>query len=64
MENYGAALSDFNKAIELEKSNASYFKGRANVKYRLNDASACEDWQQAANLGDTKSAFFIKQYCK
>ena len=61
----GAALTDIMKAVELEPTNASYHKVQGNIQKQLgSDTNACKSWKKALELGDTKSAYYIKQYCE
>jgi tetratricopeptide (TPR) repeat protein len=60
----GAAITDAIKATELDPQNASYFKVLGNIYQQLgNSTKACANWQKSLGLGDSKSAFYIKQYC-
>ena len=46
------AISDYNKAIELDPNNASAYYNRAISKYYTNDLNgACEDAKKSTSLG-------------
>jgi len=58
------ALKDFNKAIEINPDYADAYLGRGTSKYNLKDTKgACEDWNKAANLGNTRALQQIEKYC-
>jgi Flp pilus assembly protein TadD len=47
------AISDYNKAIELDPNNASAYYNRAISKYYTNDLNgACEDARKSSSLGN------------
>jgi Flp pilus assembly protein TadD len=47
------AISDYNKAIELDPNNASAYYNRAISKYYTNDLNgACEDARKSGSLGN------------
>ena len=62
---FGGGLGPINKAIELKPDNASYYKMKGNIQFRMNQpCAACKSWQKALELGDNKSQYNLDQYCK
>ena len=52
-KDYNGAISDYNKAIELNPNAAMAYKNRAISKYYINDLNgACEDARKSESLGD------------
>jgi tetratricopeptide (TPR) repeat protein len=66
VNNYAPAVKDMAKAVQLEPTNALYFRVLGNTKYQLNEleGNPCDDWQKAMDLGDKKAAYSIKRFCK
>ena len=59
------AVSDYNKAIEINPNNSSAYYNRGIAKGNLDDMSgACSDWMNSAALGDEDAAEFVKMDCK
>lgn len=59
------AMDDLNASLKLNPKNAQAFYLRALVKYQTVDATAgCDDFQQAANLGDENAKQALVQYCR
>lgn len=63
--NYAAAIEDFSKSIKIDES---YYYGfalyhRANVKYKIGDKSACEDWHKARDFGNPFAEKYITKHC-
>ena len=55
---------DFNKAIELDKSNPQFYFGRAAYRKFSNDKiGSCEDLEKAKNLGFDKAQVLIEKFC-
>jgi tetratricopeptide (TPR) repeat protein len=62
---YHSALNDLNKSIELDPSNANAFLNRGLAHFFLKDMEkACEDWNQAADMGLAKGIEAVEIYCK
>ena len=52
-KDYYGAISDFNKAIELDPNDAKNYYNRAISKYYTNDLKgACEDARKSGSLGN------------
>lgn len=58
-----AALSDLDKAIQVNDKNATAWYWRAMVKYRTNQ-SPCADLQKAAQLGSKDAISAMQELCK
>ncbi len=66
LNQYEEAIDDFNilRLQELDFIDEIYFY-RAEAKYSIHDKiGACEDWQEAANLGDEDALKNIKNICE
>lgn len=62
---YHSSLNDLNKAIELDPTNANAFLNRGLAYFFLKDMDkACEDWNQAADMGLAKGVEAVEIYCK
>ena len=62
-DHYGA-ISDYNKAIELDPNNVDAYINRGISKENLGDLNgACADWKKAAELGDTDAAGWVANQC-
>jgi len=62
---YHSSLNDLNKSIALDPSNANAYLNRGLAHYFLKDLDkACEDWQQAADMGLKKGIEAVDIYCK
>ncbi len=60
-----AAKYNLDKALSFDLKNITFLRGRGNINYQLkNTEGACTDWKLAGSLGDKKSDFYLKQYCK
>lgn len=58
------ALEDYNTAIVLKDSDGYFFSARGNCKYEMGDKEgACEDWDNAGNLGYYEDYDKIKRFC-
>ncbi|MDC1492786.1 tetratricopeptide repeat protein, partial [Flavobacteriaceae bacterium] len=56
LKDYYGAISDYNKAIELDPNLALAYNNRAISKYFINDLKgACEDAKKSASLGNDAS---------
>ena len=54
MGNYGSALDDINKAIELEPDSSSYYVIRGSIKENLNDLKgSIQDYNQAVTIDNS-----------
>ena len=67
-ENYSGAISDFTKYLGMggnsEYSNALAYSYRGVAKEWINDLNgACEDWRDAARLGDEDAAEWVRDQC-
>jgi tetratricopeptide (TPR) repeat protein len=59
------ALSDFDKAIEINSNNAAAYYNRGITKWKIGDLnSACYDWSKAGELGSSQAYENIKRLCK
>jgi tetratricopeptide (TPR) repeat protein len=57
LKDYKKAIADYNKAIQLQPENATYYKNRGNARNGLgNIKGAEEDWKQAKKMNDEKDA--------
>lgn len=64
MKNYAGSIEDFNSSISLNPNDAGVFLNRGNSKFKIDDKSACEDWKQAAQLGNDRAKDLLLKYCK
>lgn len=71
MRQYGDAISDFDRALDIQPEDImdysnwvkNYFN-RGVAKYYMNDmAGACKDWNKALELGFGQAHDFILEYC-
>ena len=63
-KDYYGAISDYNKAIELDPDYTSPYVNRGIAKELINDLTgACLDWKKAASLGHTNSAKWVANQC-
>ena len=64
LKDYNGAISDYNKAIEINPNLAVAYYNRAISKYFTNDLTgACEDAKKSASLGNDASKV-IEMVCK
>lgn len=64
LEDYRGAISDYNKAIELNPNEKLAYYNRGIAKYNLNQLdSACLDWSKAGELGFPEAYDLIRKYC-
>jgi tetratricopeptide (TPR) repeat protein len=65
-DNFGPAIEDLQKAVQIDPSDGNYYRVLGNTKYRYNELEndPCTDWQKASELGDKKAAFSIKRFCQ
>lgn len=62
--NYGAAIEDFRKAIELDPKYAKAYYSRGIAKYGKQDAEgACMDFKKALELGYEEAKAMLKDIC-
>ena len=62
-DHYGA-ISDFNKALEMNPYSEIVFKNRGIAKEYLGDMKgACDDWRIAFSLGYEKAQQWVKNQC-
>ena len=55
-ENYSKAISDLNKAIEIDSNYGRAYHMRGDLKFHLEDKSgACQDWREVVELGHKES---------
>jgi tetratricopeptide (TPR) repeat protein len=65
VKHYKEAMTDFNKAIELNPKMAKAYLNRGNIYYHFNKSKkACADWIQAKELGNEKAVINIDKICK
>ena len=63
-KDYYGAISDYNKAIELDPNNALDYSNRGISKENLGDLNgACADWKKAAELGYADAAGWVANQC-
>ena len=61
---YSGALSDFNKALSLNRSNPLIYYNRGFTWLNLkNTSKACKDFRKASSLGDSYADKTIEKYC-
>ena len=64
-KDYASAKKDFDKTLEIDPENADAFLNRGTVNFYLKDAdAACNDWQQALNLGNPQAARLLETHCR
>ena len=62
-DHYGA-LSDYNKAIEINPSDATYYTVRGLINQILGDIKlACDDFRKGGYMGDKVGTKAVKRYC-
>ena len=65
LPDYPKAIENYDICIQNNPRDPVVFYNRASAKYNIQKkASACEDWQIAAQLGYTQANEKLKQYCK
>jgi tetratricopeptide (TPR) repeat protein len=65
LKDYASAKKDFDKTLEIDPGNADAFLNRGTVNFYLKDAdAACNDWQQALNLGNPQAARLLEAHCR
>jgi len=58
------AISDYNKAIEIDPNATDAYHNRGVAKYYLGDINgACLDWSKAGELGYGDAYDLIREYC-
>jgi hypothetical protein len=58
-------IEDYDKAAELNKTNAGIYFRRGNAKHKLMDnQGACIDWHTALSYGHKTAQMMISQHCK
>ena len=61
---YQGAIADYNKALEINPQNALNYLNRGIARELVNDLQgACDDWRKAGDLGDERSAEWVKEQC-
>ena len=66
MKDYYGAISDFNKALEIDPNDADLYVNRSVAKGHIGDIKgACEDAKKAVSMGDIGSdnKSWIKKNC-
>jgi lipoprotein NlpI len=64
-KNYGGAVVDMNRAIEIDPGNSKYFMNRGLANHYLNrNQQACDDWEKASSMGNAEAKKALKLYCK
>ena len=60
------AISHYSEAIEIDQNYINAYINLGNIKdLQLRDRKGdCSDWIKAYNLGDEKSAKWVKEYCQ
>tara|TARA_B100000945_G_scaffold205452_1_gene165206 strand:- start:146 stop:343 length:198 start_codon:yes stop_codon:yes gene_type:complete len=65
MGDFDGAIEDYTQVIKISPKDSDAFFNRANVKKEIGDIkSACEDWKEAANLGDEEAENLLKENCE
>ncbi|PIV58665.1 MAG: hypothetical protein COS14_08405, partial [Bacteroidetes bacterium CG02_land_8_20_14_3_00_31_25] len=63
-QDYSGAISDFNKAIEINPNNAEAYYNRGFAKINLGQKdSGCLDLSKAGKLGCSQAYEAIKDFC-
>jgi Tfp pilus assembly protein PilF len=58
------AMSDFNKAIDIDPNSAASYINRGTLKQDLGDMEgACLDWSKAGELGESFAYEIINNFC-
>ncbi len=69
---YRGALEDFSSAIKISRLDHTFVRRTSSLLrirgfyyYNLNEVgSACKDWNEAVNLGDTDALTFVVKFCQ
>ena len=65
LKDFKGAIADYTKAIEFNPEDSMPYTNRGISKEKLRDMNgACSDWKNAANLGDSKAAMWVKDDCE
>lgn len=65
LKHYRGAIEGYTKAIALKKDFADAYRNRGVCYLQLGEIDkACENWRNAADLGNGDVESFIKKYCK
>ncbi len=63
-EKYAEALPDLDKTIELDQTTPNVLTLRGQIRAQIgNKKGACEDFNQAKQIGDKKADKYISQFC-
>ena len=58
------AISDYNKAIEINPEYKSAYTNRGIIKKKIGDMKgACGDWRKASSLGHKRTSQWVKNQC-
>ena len=64
LEDYQGAITDYNKAIEIDPQDAYAYYFRGSARESVNDLEgACYDWRKGADLGDKDAAEYLESKC-
>lgn len=65
LREYKSARADYDKALGINPYHQASYANRAMIRYNLKDVDgACEDWQQAQELGYQAAEKYLNKYCR
>jgi tetratricopeptide (TPR) repeat protein len=60
LKRFQEAMSDFNKALELDPENQEAYNNRGWAKKGLgDDKAACEDWKKSKKMGNEEAKIIL-----
>jgi tetratricopeptide (TPR) repeat protein len=62
-DDFAGAILDYTKIIELDEIARTGYYMRGRVKHQIGDATYCEDWKAAAELGNANAAKLFETHC-
>ena len=64
LKDYYGAISDYNKALEIDPKYADVYRNRGISKELIEDMKgACADWRKASDLGVEDAANWVRDQC-